>query len=152
MNYDQARQIGPEGPAPGKWNWTSMNDGINNGHPYTIAPCLWPDGRSVPPSPLATDPPEHSGRERCDHETQEEAERHRWRFELSSMTPTKIDKDTATELHRCDAEGCPNWADYSLEAPFYISPRHNDLCEQHLNPHVLAALHPFVAGWSSIHS
>lgn len=150
MNYDQARQIGPDGPAPGKWNWSSMNDGINGGAPYTIAPCRWPD--DVPASPLAHDPPEHTGRERCDHDTQEEAERHRWLYELSSMMPTPIDKDTVRELHRCDVAECPNWSDYSLEAPFYVNPRQNWLCSTHLNPASIQALHPFVAGWASVHS
>lgn len=138
MNYAQARQIGPEGPAPGKWNWTSVNDGISDGKPYTVEPCRQP-----------WDKP---GQERCDHPTQEEAERHRWRFELSRMTPTPVDKESARELHRCDMPDCPNWADYSLEAPFYISGRHNDLCQTHLHPASLEALNPFVPGMQEVHS
>ena len=136
MNYDQARQIGPGGPAPGKWNWSSMNDGLNDGAAYTAAPCREPE----------------PGKARCDHDTQEEAERHRWLYELSAMQPTPVDKDAARELQRCDVAECPNWADYSMSAPFYINPRQNWLCTKHLHPESLQALHPFTPGLASIHS
>jgi hypothetical protein len=154
MNYEQARQIGPDGPAPGKWNWTNLNDSVAD-HPYTVAPCAWPDftwppydhTKSFADQPQVTP----TGRERCDHDTQEEAEQHYWRYELARGAPHPIDKTKAKQLNRCAQPGCEQWADYEIVWPG-IAALHDFVCERHLTVKDLAERHPFVPGMQVIHS
>lgn len=150
MNYEEARQIGPTGPAPGKWNWSTRNDD----RIWTSAPCAWPD--FVWPDPPLDKPMSEwpkvtpTGRERCDHDTREEAERHHWHDELGRVQLRKIDLDTARQRGRCDVAGCPNWEDYQTRWPDgYQS---DSLCEEHATHQTVVALHPFTPGAQVIHS
>jgi hypothetical protein len=135
MNYEQAREIGPDGPAPGKWNWTNFNDSVAP-NPYTVAPCAWPDFTWPEPpldKPISQWPKvTPTGRERCDHDTREEAERHHWKYELGRVRLVKLDLDAIRERHRCAVEDC--------------------LCEEHATFNTVVELHPFVPGVRSIHS
>lgn len=131
MNYEQARQVGPDGPAPGKWNWTNFNDGVAD-HPYTVEPCREPE----------------PGKERCDHDTQEEAERHHWKHEVLHIRLVKLDLETLRERFRCDVEGCPNWEEYQAHWPGGYVVDH--LCEEHYDGAL--TLHPFTPGMRLIHS
>jgi hypothetical protein len=152
VNYEQARQIGPDGPAPGKWNWTNLNDGIQKA-PYTVDPCAWPDYVRPPVDPMTATyvggwAP--TGRERCDHDTQEEAERHHWRYDLGKVQLTKLDLDALRQRARCDVPECPNWEDYRTRWPGgYVS---DSLCEEHATHQTVVGLHPFAPGISEIHS
>jgi hypothetical protein len=153
VNYEQARQIGPDGPAPGKWNWTNLNDSVQPA-PYTIAPCAWPDFKWPPFDPSRSLDEQSkvtpTGRERCDHDTQEEAERHHWQYELSHVSPHPIDKATVRQLDRCDHPGCNEWADYTMRWP--DSYRQETVCTKHLTVESLVERHPFTPGLQAIHS
>jgi hypothetical protein len=158
MNYDQARQLGQESDAAGKWNWTSMNDGVVR----TAPPCAYPD-YEWPERFDPLNPPMPTGRLRCDHDTQEEAERHHWRSEMGHARLTEIDLDTADEQHRCQAKPgpriphqtkppdapCREWASYVITLPgiagvqFYV-------CAAHTTQ--LPNLYPFTPGLQVIHS
>lgn len=131
MNYEEARQIGPDGPNPGKWNWTNYNDSIAE-HPYTVPPCISANGI------------------RCDHETREEAERHHWRYEVANVHLHQLDLDRIRERQRCDWPGCPNWEDYQAHWPDGY--RVDSLCTAHATLETVVELHPFEPGISSIHS
>lgn len=124
MNYEQARQIGPNGPAPGKWNWTNFNDGIAP-NPYTIAPCRDPD----------------LGKERCDHDTRQEAERHHWRYEMALVQLVPFDAVGARERYRCDVSDCPNWEDFYTRWPDGY--RMDHLCLDHATFQDVVKLHPY---------
>ena len=139
MNYEQARQIGPTGPAPGKWNWTNANDGMSP-NPFTVAPCRQPE----------------PGKERCDHDTREEAERHHYDYERGQVRIVHIDLSTVRERRRCDVPGCSNWERYHAIWPGgYIV---DSLCSRHSGADPTNGLagpdlvHPFEPGLSVIHS
>lgn len=70
MNYDQARQR----ESDGKWDWTTMNDGIIR----ATASCS----------------------SHCGHETQEEAERHFYDYSLDQVKETGVSW-TACEYPDC---------------------------------------------------
>ena len=148
MNYEQARQIGPGGPAPGKWNWTNMNDRRVS----TTTPCYYPDfdwaGQRILQDIAEGLRIEPTGRERCDHDTQEEAERHHYDYELSRVKLVKIDLTTARQQNRCDVPECPNWANWEAVWPGgYVR---DSLCQEHYNES--PTLHPFRSGVQVIHS
>lgn len=158
MNYEEARQIGKDGPAPGKWNWTNMNDSVQP-NPYTIAPCAWPDfewppydyTRSLQDQPKVTP----TGRERCDHDTREEAERHHWEANVAAVTIRRVDLKTARSRSKCDVPGCDNWERYQAQWPDgYIV---DSLCARHGGPdrvegNPVELIHPFVPGTRIVHS
>ena len=150
MNYEQARQIGQNGPAPGKWNWTNFNDGIQ-AEPFTVAPCAWPDYErpSFDPITLKYENWAPTGRERCDHDTQDAAERHHHDWEFQRAALTLIDLDTVPQRNRCDLPGCPNWATFTIRWA-HNAWLHDELCDEHADDPT--ALHPFVAGARTIHS
>ena len=135
VNYEEARQIGPNGPAPGKWNWSNFNDTVQDA-PFTAAPCAWPDFES--------------GRRRCDHDTREEAERHHWEYEVARVQFHRLDLDTLRGRQRCDVPECQNWEDYRTSWPGGF--RSDALCTGHANREGVTTIHPFVPGMQSIHS
>lgn len=143
MNYDQARQLGADSEAPGKWNWTTMNDGVV----WTAPPCAypeydWPDHFDV------LNPPRPTGRPRCDHDTREEAERHYWEDRRDHIREERLDLDTIRERRRCDVPDCPDWEDWRMHWPGgYLV---DSLCDRHRFES--AVLHPFTPGLQVIHS
>lgn len=148
MNYEEARQIGPDGPAPGKWNWTTMNDG----HIRTAQPCAWPDfdWSSVTHEAIIAGSVQPTGRERCDHDTREEAERHQYDAALAKMTIDRLDLDAIRERRRCDAPRCREWE--SWRANWHDGYRFDHLCDAHADRATVALIHPFVPGIRSMHS
>ncbi len=148
MNYEQARQIGPDGPAPGKWNWTNYNDSVA-ARPYTAAPCLFPDSPIpddwVPGTPV----PPRDGRERCDHDTQEDAERHRYEYERSNVQFEALNLDTAAERRRCIV--CDDWETHRTRAYWPIADGES-FCTVHATPDGWREAHPFRPGMTHIHS
>ena len=160
MNYEEARQIGPSGPAAGKWNWTNMNDSVQEA-PFTVAPCAWPDFDWPPfdPKKALADQPKvtPTGRERCDHDTREEAERHHYDYELAGVRIQRVDLSTARSRSKCDVPDCQNWERYQAFWPggFVV----DSLCSPHRfakpgenQPEALRLIHPFVPGSRTIHS
>ena len=141
MNYDQARQN-----KAGGWAWTSMNDG----HIRTAGGCVtWPE---CPPVTLkdSIGPNRKPMGEPHSHETQEEAERCHWRYDLGRVRLNKLDLDTLRQRQRCDVPDCPNWEDFRTRwADGY---RQDSLCETHATHETVVALHPFAPGLQEIHS
>lgn len=152
MNYEEARQIGPGGPVPGKWNWTNRHDG----HISTIEPCAWPDYERPGIDPVTATyigwAP--TGRERCDHDTREEAERHHHTAALARVTIDVLDLDDIRERRRChhrgSGDGCREWETH--RANWHDGYRWDSLCEEHATFDMVAAIHPFVPGMQKIHS
>ena len=143
MNYDEARQLGPDAEAAGKWNWTTMNDG----QIYTASPCAWPDS-PFPKDWKFGDPDPRHGRLRCDHDTREEAERHYYEHQVSGIRMEELDLDSIRERRRCDVKACRNWEEWRAHWPSGYEV--DSLCQQHREAFVL--LHPFVPGLQVIHS
>jgi hypothetical protein len=110
MNYEEARQLGAESAAPGKWNWTNMRDG----QIWTIAPCDWPDYErpAIDPRTAKYIDWAPTGRERCDHDTREEAERHQYDAGLTKVTIDPLDLDDIRERRRW-----PRWPPSSRSSP-----------------------------------
>lgn len=131
MNYDEARPL-----KDGGWHWTTMNDGRIR----TAPPCIR----------LTNGDWEHPEFERCEpHATQEEAEHHLYVYSLS-----EVRERTWTSAHRCEAEGCEEWADKTLENDHFgqLFSAGTFLCDAHRTPEMLAELHPFQPGIRLIHS
>lgn len=153
MNYEQARQIGPDGPAPGKWNWSNSNDSVAP-NPYTAWPCAWPDfDWPEPPldKPLSQWPKvTPTGRERCDHDTQEEAERHFHDARIEAIDWRPIDTETARSLHGCDFPDCASWADGATA--WMRGWVRGQFCKAHANADGYRAAHPFTPGIREVHS
>lgn len=147
MNYEQARQIGPDGPAPGKWNWTNANDSIAPA-PYTVEPCAYPDS-PIPAGWVFGQPLERTGRERCDHETREDAERHHYEHEISHVRIEPIEGD-ARELRRCAYPACTQWQ--SSRAWWPGGYRFDPLCFHQATIEVVRELNPFRPGIAITHS
>lgn len=153
MNYDEARQLGAESENPGAWNWTTMNDG----HIRTAAPCAWPDfdWSSVTNEAILAGTVQPTGRERCDHETREEAERHQYDAALAKVTIDKLDLDDIRERRRChgpgaDRQGCREWETH--RANWHDGYRIDSLCADDATVEVVRLIHPFVPGLRSMHS
>ncbi len=148
MNYDQARQLGEESDAPGKWNWSTMNDGVIR----TAPPCWFPDfvWPKDDPEGIITGKIRPSGRPRCDHDTREEAERHHWRHEIDNTEIRQIDLDAARERRRCDYPGCPEWETYRSHVRGWGYG--DSMCDAHANRASLGEMHPFHPGTRVIHS
>lgn len=143
MNYDQARQLGPESEAPGKWNWTTMNDGVVR----TASPCFYPDIDWDARRSLAG-PETLGGRPRCDHDTREEAERHYWDDQVAHIRIQPIDYASVRELRRCDVGGCADWERFRAQWPGgYVV---DSLCDVHRSS--APTIHPFSSGMAVIHS
>jgi len=130
VNYEQARQLGKDSDAPGCWNWSLRNDDVI----YTTWPCHNPT-------------PE---RERCDHETREEAERHHWEAQAAAIEWHPFDVDAALTLHRCDFPGCGSWADGSYA--WFHGWEQGEFCVAHSTPEAWREANPFTPGHSEIHS
>ena len=145
MNYEQARQLGPDSEAPGKWNWTTMHDG----QIATAPPCWYPDIDWLTVSEFEN--VGLTGRQRCDHDTKEEAERHQWRDELAHVRLEKLDLATARQRLRCDVPDCPDWEDYRAEWPGGWG-RFDSLCAWHATFDQVVELHPFSPDRQVIHS
>lgn len=135
MNYEQARQIAPDAQeGAGKWNWTNFNDSIAD-HPYTTTPCRNPS----------------FGKTRCDHDTQEEAERHRYEFEASMVRIREVDLDTLPARLRCEYPGCGRWQTHE-SAMTSFTWASSPLCEEHATMAAWREIHPFVPGMQEVHS
>lgn len=141
MNYYAARQLGADSEAPGKWNWSRMND-----HQiWTSAPCSYPDFdwdaavAGVNPMDLANGVVklEPTGRPRCDHDTEMEAILHVYEYEMG-----RLRERTFTSAHRCRAphEGEAPWTDKALESDVFMDIMF--LCDEHRNPETYRELHP----------
>lgn len=144
MNYDQARQI----EATGKWNWTTMNDGVVR----TARPCYFPDfdwdAPTVTEAVMRGEPVHPTGRERCDHDTRVDAERHYHEDWLARIREEHLDLDTIRERRRCDVPDCNEWEDWRLHWPDgYVV---DSLCDKHRFKS--GVLHPFTPGLQVIHS
>jgi hypothetical protein len=137
MNYEEARQLGETSDAPGKWNWSNRNDD----HIYTAAPCAWPDFVVMSIKP--------TGRERCDHDTREEAERHHWNAEADGMDWRPIDQDTTRTLQRCDFPECQNWSTATGWAGGWVR---GTYCDDHANADSYRSANPFIPGMQELHS
>lgn len=153
MNYDEARQLGADSDSPGKWNWTTMNDGRIR----TASPCAWPDydWSSVPVEVILAGTASPTGRERCDHDTREAAERHQYDAALAKMTIDRLELDDIRARRRCDApgddgKGCREWE--SWRANWHDGYRFDHLCDDHADRATVALIHPFVPGIRSMHS
>ena len=148
MNYDEARMLAPDTDAPGRWNWTTMNDGVIR----TAAPCHYPDfDWDAVASDEVLAPGFHpTGRPRCDHLTREEAERHYWRHELDTTKIEPVDLDAIHERRRCDYPGCKEWEEYRTRVKGWGYG--DSLCERHANRVSLEEIHPFILGTRVIHS
>lgn len=132
MNYEEARQIAEDGPAPGKWNWTNLNDSIAP-YPYTIAPCGIAAG------------------ERCDHDTREEAERHRYEWIAERLQEgTLAEEQRPCELPLGDRT-CGQWTQHYLQ-PFGEAGAWAILCDEHRTAEGWRAVNPFRAEVQVIHS
>ena len=142
MNYDEARQLGPESEAPGKWNWTTMNDRVIR----TAPPCAWPDFDDWPSDPMAKTEP--TGRQRCDHDTREDAERHHWTYELDELRIAPVDLDLIRDRHRCSVPDCTEWETHRAHGAWSL----DFLCDRHANRAGLESIHPFAPGSRVIHS
>jgi hypothetical protein len=143
MNYDEARQLGKDSEAPGKWNWSSMNDRVIR----TASPCAYPDYQ-WPVHFDVLNPPTPTGRERCDHDTREEAERHYYDAQVHGIRMEQLDLDSIRERRRCAVAECPNWEEWRAHWPGGYSI--DSLCQQHHDR--AASLHPFVPDLQVIHS
>lgn len=148
MNYEEARQLGAKSDAPGKWNWSNRNDDRIS----TASPCAWPDFEWPPLDP--TDPwgakVTPTGRERCDHDTREEAERHQYDAALTKVTIDLLILDDIHQRRRCDAPDCREWETH--RANWHDGYRFDHLCDDDADVAVVAVIHPFVPGMSRIHS
>jgi len=120
VNYYAARQLGPNSRAPGKWNWTRMNDGVIT----TAAPCYQPDGGD-------------------DHDSKEDAERHFWEWEAANLRRTEY-----TTASRCDGPhdgDAPRTAIAfgvrPVGAEVHVCPQHESQAVE-----IWKAAHPFVPG------
>ena len=142
MNYDQARQI----EATGKWNWSSMNDKIIR----TASPCAYPDFEW--PEHLSAnvaDWPKPTGRPRCDHDTQEEAERHYYDAQIARVHILALDLDTIRERRRCAFDD-GEWETHRANWPGGYAV--DSLCSRHSSIDHVRSLHPFIPGLQVIHS
>lgn len=153
MNYDEARPLGAKSENPGKWNWTTMNDHVIR----TAGPCAWPDfdWSSVDPMDIIAGKVEPTGRERCDHDTREEAERHQYDAALAKVTIDPLNLDDIRERRRCHApgaegKGCVEWETH--RANWHDGYRTDRLCDDHANVETVALIHPFIPGMRSMHS
>jgi hypothetical protein len=145
MNYDEARQLGPDEPeASGKWNWTTMNDGAIR----TAPPCAYPDFE-WPEHFDPLNPPTPTGRPRCDHDSREDAELHYWDDQVSRVRILALDLDAIRERRRCAFDD-GEWETHRASWPGgYVV---DSLCERHAYPGHVRSLHPFVSGMRVIHS
>ena len=150
MNYDEARQLGASSDSPGKWNWSSRNDD----HIRTASPCAWPDF-VWPKNVIDYSTIKPTGRDRCDHDTREEAEHHQYDAALAKVTIDLLALDDIRERRRCDAagddgKGCREWETH--RANWYDGYRTDHLCDDHANVIAVAEIHPFIPGMRSMHS
>lgn len=144
MNYEQARHIGSEGPAPGAWNWTTARDGAI----WTSHPCAWPDS----PIPADWQPGQElvrTGRERCDHATREEAERHHWDAEIADAPLVAVDVDRADAQYRCRYPECRAWATHAIHWDGFAW---DDVCPEHTGEDARRVIRPFTLGLRVVHS
>ncbi len=148
MNYDQARQLAEGSDAPGKWNWSTMNDGVVR----TASPCYYPDfdWNTVSTFEVVIAGFKPTGRPRCDHDTREEAEHHYWVHELDRTTIRLLDLDAIHERRRCDFTGCREWETHRAHAAGWGYS--DSLCDTHANRASLEGMHPFHPGTRVIHS
>lgn len=144
MNYEEARQIGPDGPAPGKWNWTNRRDNSI----YTTGSCAWPD-YVWPKDVIDYTTIKPTGRERCDHDTREQAERHHYDYDVEKISWHPIDLNTTSTLHRCEIPGCAEWSTVSTSGHGW---GRGTYCDLHGNSDGYRLAHPFVPGLREMHS
>jgi hypothetical protein len=144
MNYDEARQLGASSNAPGKWNWSSRNDD----HIRTASPCAWPDF-VWPKNVIDYSTIIATGRERCDHDTREDAERHHWNDTAESMDWRPIDQDMTRTLDRCDFPECKAWSTVTAWSRGWIR---GIYCADHANADSYRLAHPFAPGSQEVHS
>ena len=125
MNYERARQRGDNG----KWNWTSMNDRVV----YGAFPCTLDPAKS------------------CDHDTQEEAERH---FHEASIEAVQfwpvVQSALVKSIELCRYRDCRE--PVTVIARWPDGYRRDELCEAHGTRACLAEMYPFEPGIESIHS
>lgn len=147
MNYEQARQLGADSDAPGKWNWSNHHDDSI----YTMAPCDWPDYARPPFDVVRLEYVgwNPTGRERCDHDTREEADRHHYEHEAATLDWRPIDQDMTRTLQRCDVPDCKGWS----TATAYGGGWHRGtFCAVHATADGYRLAHPFLAGTQEVHS
>jgi len=147
VNYEQARALGPDSDAPGKWNWSTRRDD----HIWTSAPCDWPDYVRPPFDVVKLEYTgwAPTGRERCDHDTQEEAERHHWEHESASLDWREIDQKMTRTLQRCDFPECPNWSAFTAYGGGWVR---GTFCWDHANTEQYRLARPFEPGLQEVHS
>jgi hypothetical protein len=116
MNYDEARQRkNADGSESGMWDWTTKND-----------------GRILIASPCSS---------KCEHRSQEEAERHFYEHSLESA----VEGFHKNVQYPCAV--CGEWTTgYMGNNDFSLLSMHADLCDNHRSKEELAKIFPFQGG------
>jgi hypothetical protein len=140
MNYDQAREL-----QEGGWHWTTMNDGVVR----TAWPCLRYVGPNISNADFMESPAKPEDFERCEpHASKEEAERHYYDASLAEVRERAFADWSGCRV--CDAPTKKTLENSGMAKAFSLNM--DFLCDEHRTREQLAALHPFKADLSLIHS